>query len=276
MAHDTVPMGEMRKACRSVLQQYLRPLHYTKVTDLALTRLGYPPEHRSGINWARQSEDVREKLGKYDSGRSGFLYTGMPDCLLALRNWYVKRPFFDAFQEPVVIPVNAKMMREGIFEATMRINSMVNKFGKAPEVRNMAVAEGYTKEVPVRHFFKANWPDFYQEPDNNRQWSRPCDHDFRLCVNNHVFHIDVMGPRQRDKSFGLNPGKHPTDWHLLCERNEDTILWLGVVSGEKMSELIVPEVVCSSPVKMIVWLNSFKYGIQYGNFTHLAARNPGR
>jgi hypothetical protein len=276
MAHDTVPMYEMRAACMSVLQQHLVPLRYTAVTDLALTKLGYPPKARDEINWMRQIEDVREKLGKYDNGGNGFLYTGTPDCLLALRDWYVKRPFLDAFEEQVEIPINAEMMVEGIFEATMRIGWMVDKFGKAPETRNMAIAEGYAKEFPMRHFFKTHWPEFYREPENNGQWDRPCDHDFRLLVGARAYRVDVMGPRQRDKSFGLNPGKHPTDMHLLCERDGDTVLWIGTVRGEKLSERIIPEEVAISPVKLIVWLNSLKHQIkwQWRNFECLAKGIP--
>lgn len=94
------------------------------------------------------------------------------------------------------------------------------------------------------------------------RWTRACSHDFKLRVGCQIARFDVMGPRQRDHSFGLNEGKKPTDYHLFADMDGERILWLGYLPGHKMARIVCPERFIS-PIKLIVRLNSCKHGISW-------------
>jgi hypothetical protein len=259
MANDTLPMSEMFSACHEVLQREMRPLRYTELTEMALGDLGLS---KADVCWRRQIEDVREKMllaGQYDS-----FYVGAPHCLGGLRWWFRNGQLRLLHPTPgIVIPGNATWGAAGAHEALRRDPYLKIKSSVPREKIAWARARGFVLEKHVAGWFKENWPDFYLPPENEREWRRGSNHDFKLRVDGRVFKVDVSGPRQ-DGQFG-NPGqgKRRADFHLICEIVGRDVLWKSVFAGGDYGRVIFPDFTGIWPERMAVWLNCKRDGIDY-------------
>ena len=265
MACDVAPMEELFHECFRVLQQEFCPLHYAELTEKALANLSLS---KNDVNWVRQVEDVREKM--LQTGQYGSFYIGKPLCIGGLRCWFEKRQL-SLFKptEGIFIAGNVSAGIEGAFEAVMRSPFMIKKYPSASDERRMfALAQGLVIEQHISKWFQAQYPNFYQHSDNYHQWQRPCDHDFKLCLDNRAFKVDVTGKRLNGKFGNPGKGKKTTDLHLVCEVIDDAVRFISVIPGKHYSGEIFPEKDGIPPERMIVWLNCVKNKLPYLEILH--------
>lgn len=246
---------DLLPACCEVLDEEKRPMHYKSVTEMAIVRLGYKT---NDVNVYRAKEDVREKLPMRKD--LDVAYVGEPHCLLARRSWFskIQPSLFNA--DWIRIPGSLSAGVNGAYEALMRTQTMMNK---RPDLSVSSLyknrATGLVLQEHVVQWFKKNWPDFYREADNFQEWQKPCAHDFKLTVSGKTIKVDVAGV---GASGQYKASKKTTDLHLQCKPFGDDVIWEGVVTGE-MFELATAPVSALSPVNMVVWLNSIKFGVDY-------------
>jgi len=259
MANDVLPMRALFPVCRDVLQARLQPLHYAELTRLALRHLGIP---ETAVNWARQIEDVREKL--LLAGRYASFYVGRPHCLGAARGWFAT-PQYELVNPThgIRIPARVQPAITGAFETALRWPHMQAHFPALPTAHARAAAQGLVLEHYVRAWFQEHWPEFYRAPDNAGRWTQACAHDFKLVVHERVYAIDVCGPG-RNGVYRLG-NKLPVHFHLLCAPLDTDVLWFSVRPGRiytAAGELELPAGGIA-PERMIVWLNCMQAGLPY-------------
>lgn len=116
----------------------------------------------------------------------------------------------------MIISFNQEWYNNAIEEQRERAPFMMTKFAdnaarKAGQLRGLVI------EHHVSGWFKTTYPQYYSEPDNYRQWTKICSHDFKLKINFKVHFIDVTGPK-KDGSFGSYDYKPKAgvDYHILC------------------------------------------------------------
>jgi hypothetical protein len=248
------PMTELFRACNQVLSEALMPLHYERLTELAVERLGY-----QGVNIAMAMEDVREKMleRKAQAEKYEVVYTGRPACLVVKRRWFLASLLH---ADSVVIPGDAYCGYLAAYEVALRAPHMAQKHARAT-LQNIAEGRGrgLTIETHVAEWFRARWPEFYREPDNYGQHRRACGHDFKLFVDGHAMEVDVAGPDRHGGFGGVNkPRAHV---HLLCLIDRPNVVWRAVQIGT-LEDRVVPEAAVS-PEKMVVWLNCRQQDIDY-------------
>ena len=251
-------MRDLFPACVNVLAQELRPIHYADLTRLALAKLGIR-EHQ--VTFRKEIENVREKLLMAE--QYGTFYAGAPTFAGALRHWFVSDAQVSMSLDYIEIPGSAQAGIDGAFDALMRAPYMIvhNRSLENTEMLNKARSGGIVLEKHITRWFKANFPDFYGDPDNAGIWTRPCSHDFTLTVNGRRFLIDVAGPDARGQ-YGRRGRKHPTDLHVICRVAGDCCLFEGVVRGDGFNASIDPLSIFS-PTAFLVWLNCARSGIPY-------------
>lgn len=259
MANDVLPLRDMVDACEAILRETLRPLHYAGLTDMAAQRLGYASNE---WNYKRQIEDVREHI--LQAGRKRMIYFPAPYCMGAIDWW------FDDGQlclihpsSGIVIPGHAEHGADGAFEAVMRHQYMDPKGETRPEPLARRRARGLVLEKHVAGWFRDNWPQFYQPPDNDARWKQPCAHDFKLVVDGRTYLVDVSGPSANGMYGNPGNGKATTGLHLICEITGQDVLWRSVLSGKEYVSNINPDFHGKTPESMAVWLNCYKCGIDY-------------
>lgn len=265
MTRHIISQAELFPICSRLLDEARLPIHYRSLTQQAVARLGY---READLDMFRAAEDVREKM--LGAHRYETFYVGSPLCVGAKRHWF-KSPQLTLLQlDHVVIRGNAQSGATGAFESLMRVNSMIRKHVTSDERRNLGLANGQVIEHHVSDWFKEQWPDFYLEPDNKGQWERPCSHDFKLRIGNQVLEVDVTGPRLRGGLYG-NPGggKKSVDLHLLCRISGKDVVWEGVRTGRLYRQTVTPET-SLSPLRMVVWLNCHKAGLDYSAIAQIA------
>jgi hypothetical protein len=102
-------------------------------------------------------------------------------------------------------------------EQKMRAPHMLTKYGDTP-ARKAGQIRGLVIEHHIGGWFKKNYPECYEEPDNYQQWTKPCPHDFKLKINGKTLYIDVTGPR-KDGTFGSysQKPKQGVDFHIIAK-----------------------------------------------------------
>ena len=92
---------------------------------------------------------------------------------------------------------------------------MMTKFKNTP-ARKAGQIRGLVIEQHVSEWFRQHYSDEFEEPDNYRQWTRYCPHDFKLNVGGKIYPIDVSGPH-RDGTFGSyeKKPKYGVDYHII-------------------------------------------------------------
>jgi hypothetical protein len=252
-------MTELFRKCREVLDQRLIPLHYAELTKLALVECGLT---KRDVNWSRQIEDVREKM--LLAGQHETFYIGAPYCLAGVRWWFQSeqlRMFHPS--TGVFIPGSAQSGADGAFNALMRDPDLkVKTNAPVPRIKR-GRANGFVIEQHVADWFKHYWPKFYIAPDNEGQWKRWCDHDFKLVVDGVAYKVDVSGKRLNGTHGNSGQGKKRIDFHLLCELIDRDVLWSDVRTGATYNKVIISEQGGIWPERLIVWLNCRHNGIDY-------------
>jgi hypothetical protein len=271
MANDTVKMPVFFEACLSVLEEAVVPIHYVRLTELALEKLEVP---KDSVNWQRQIEDLREKLA--DAGRLGCVYTGEPLCLVFLLSWVRREdtPHLFNNEKPVVIEANFPASEEACFEALMRQPYMLTKTSAPLERRNRGLARGMLIEHHVKSYFRTRWLEYYVPPENEGNWRKPCDHDFKLMIGLKLRKVDVAGEHM-DGTFGLSAGKRPTTMHVMARRYGNSLVLEGFKPGTQFAEKDQVEWWDSMAIQPLVcYLNCQKAGIDYSALQAAVSRKP--
>lgn len=251
---DFVPSdSELLPACADVLTERLVPIHYSDLTEMAIRKIGY---QISRINMFRTIEDVRERLPRKRD--LGVFYTSAPACLMAKKSWFPSMQLPLLNPDFVVIPGSATCGYLGAFESLMRDKHMEDHWHGNVMSKNRNRARGLVIEKHVSEWFRLKWPGMYEMPDNNGIWEKSCSHDFKLIVGGKKYLVDVAGLGRN----GYQSNKKSTDIHLLCRIDGDNVVWEGVSSGKRLSEICMPEE-AKSPISMVVWLNCHASGIDY-------------
>ena len=259
MASETLPMDIMSDGCYQVLKRKLIPIHYANLAEIALNDLGLS---KKDGDWQRQIEDVREKM--LLKGRLDTFYTGKPCYLGAIRWWFDDNQLRLAHPtDGIWIAGSASLGMDGAFEALMRDPYMKIKKPVPRERVARARANGLVVEKHVANWFKQNWPEFYLPPDNEYFWETPCDHDFKLRIDQSVFKVDVSNKSLSGKYGNPGQGKRKVDFHLICEVIDKDVLLKAVFTGKNYDTQIYPDVNGVCPERMIVWLNCIQGGLDY-------------
>ncbi len=264
MADDTLPMPTLFRSCREVAEACIAPLHYTELTRLAFERLGVSKDR---VNWSRQIEDVREKL--LVAGQHGFGYVGSPHCLAYLKEWVSQQAMLNPLS-PIRLSANLEASERAVFEGLLR--KFLDKTGARPETIARSRARGLLIQEHVRSWFTAKWPKMVLPPDNEGEWERPCDHDFKLNVNGRVLRVDVAGPRATgDYGRPQGGGKKGTDVHIIASIVDDSVAIHGFVPGRGFADTFTAwdtQPIC----RMAFWLNCAKLQLDYSLFRNSANR----
>lgn len=264
--NDTISDTLLFPACVKVLEAEVTPLHYGDLTHKALQSFNIDMQT---INLNRQKEDVRERL--LLAKRMGTFYTGQYLFLGALKKWFYEENYslFASDNDYIAIgnmPITVAI--DGAFEIVMRSDYMIDKFSRSPEKRYYAMSKGLMIEAAVKHFFRQTYPSMYAEPENAGNYKQPCEHDFRLHISGRRYiHIDVCGTNYKNE-FRCPPQKKPTDFHLLCEIDEERLFLVSVAKGEDFrNDILSNELLFINqtikPIQFICWLNCLKHGIDY-------------
>jgi hypothetical protein len=250
---DAWPMHDFFRVVRDVLTESVSVIHYRDATRMALDRL--PP--LPGLSMKRQIEDVREKM--YKDGQFGLVYLGTPHCAAVFPKWLA--PFTPELlpADQVTVAGNAEAGINAAYEAIMRKDNLIQKVPSAsPEARFTAMARGYVIQHHVSAWFKRKWPQFWEAADNTGEWTRPCNHDFKLRVAGVVFLVDVAGERLRGGYVGPSTGKQPAHLHLCAKIHGDSVIIDGVMTGKDFAEAagkLLPWYKAMNPLRLTFWLN---------------------
>ena len=253
-----ISMKDLFPVCVNILDREKTPIHYLKLTALALER--EMKVFLSNDAFLKNAENVREKL--LCAEQRGTFYTGSPLCMGALRHWF-KTDQLQFTTDWITIQGNAQAGASGAFESLMRSKHMIinNPSLRNTEILNRARSSGLVLEHHISDWFKEKYPSLYQHPENHEKWDRPCNHDFKLLINNRCFLVDVAGPDWHGK-YGKRGRKSKADVHLLCRISGKDCVFEGVVNGDDFTENVLPLTACS-PTAFLVWLNCHKVGIDY-------------
>jgi len=114
------------------------------------------------------------------------------------------------------IEFNQKWYDNALFEQKMRSPHMLTKFANTP-ARKAGQTRGLIIEHHISGWFKENFPEYYEEPDNFQQWTKISSHDFKVIINGKIIYIDVTGPR-KDGTFGSysQKPKQGVDFHIIA------------------------------------------------------------
>lgn len=253
-----ISMKDLFPVCVKVLDREKIPIHYLKLTAMALEREMDVFLPKSAF--MKNAENVREKL--LCAEQRGTFYTGSPLCMGALRHWF-KTDQLQFTTDWITIQGNAQAGAAGAFESLMRSRYMVinNPSLRNTELLNKARSSGLVLEQHVSEWFKWHYPTLYQPPDNYGLWDRPCNHDFKLLIHGQPLQVDVAGPDWNGK-YGKRGRKPKAEVHLLCRIAGKDCVFEGVVGGEDFTENVIP-LTAFSPTAFLVWLNCCKEGIDY-------------
>ncbi len=252
----SVDMRTLFDECCRVLDEELKPVHYAELTDKAVRRLcgRRPPD------FYRLKEDVREKMR---TRRSGVAYVGRPLCVIVKRRWFETSLVCNWDSDGwFTVTGSARCGTDAAFEALLRFPHMLTKTAADKERRAMGCAVGMVREKHVTQWFRDAYPRQWQPPDNEGQWDRPCDHDFKLKMGTRALRIDVAG-RRSDGRFGMPYGgrKPTTDVHLVADIDGDDVVVYGV-KRNLTSEGVLPANVW--PItNFLVWINTCIAGMDW-------------
>lgn len=247
---------DLLPVCSHILEEELRPIHYKDLSIKAVEKMGLSVDD---VVMYRTIEDVREKLPAVK--RYDVVYTGAPHCLMAKKRWFIPTLLH---VDSILIPGHVSSGCNGAFEALMRDSHMLYKYGRTEKTVSKR-ANGLVIERHVADWFASKWPEFYREPDNYKQWQRPCQHDFKLEIDGKVHLVDVASPTEHSYH---SHNKLSTHLHLLCKisPNGQDIIWESVMPGKYFLDGRLPEE-GRSPHNMVVWLNCHKSGVDYTLFS---------
>lgn len=262
MADDVVDIAEIWPACIAELEDRLYPVNYRDLTELALSRLGLT---REAVNWSRQIEDVRERFAKGPKHKREVGYTGPPSYLAFLQSW-VRRDLQHSLlnnEKAVSIVANFPSSEEACFEALMRAPTMLTKTATSRVRRIRGLARGMLIQEHVTEYFRSRWPEYYHPPENDQQWDRWSDHDFKLVMGVKLWKVDVLG-EHLEGGYGLARMKRAVDIHVLAKLAGNRLVIEGFCRGKALQQLQDFNWWDSSPIQpLLVYLNCQKAGIDY-------------
>lgn len=114
------------------------------------------------------------------------------------------------------IEFNKHWYENALYEQRMRAPHMITKYANTP-ARKAGQIRGLLIEHHISGWFKKNYPEYYEDPDNYKQWTKICSHDFKLKLKDKIIYIDVTGPR-KDGTFGsyTSKPKYGVDYHIIA------------------------------------------------------------
>lgn len=260
-------MKPLFKHCIEVLDEACVPIHYRKLTSVALARLrGF----EASSSELKDAENVREKL--LEARSRGTAYAGNPHCLGMLRRWF-KQPRQPDLLNPdrIVIPGSAAAGFSAVFESLKRSPFMMTKTIDS-DARWRALGKGMVIEKTMGRWFQQRWPTLFLPPDNDGKWREPCSHDFKLKVpGRDPVLVDVWG-QAANGEYRAPPGKKPVHLHLQCRGDDqsDDVIWEGVATETLFGAGLLP-VEALSPIRMVVYLNCLRDGVDYRAMQEAAA-----
>jgi hypothetical protein len=276
-----VPMNQLFTEVDKIMECRLRPLHYAVLAELALTDLHLSREQ---VTWFRVKEDVREKMFETNWQKRGYLYLGQEGGCVAIKQAWLppleNRRQLSFIQPTISIPSNESSAARAHLETIKRGRYMTRR---NPFASNAVVFEarktGLTIERHVRDWFAENYPDFFEPPDNEGIWHRPCPYDFALRVGDYVRRVDVFGPssgryeRPRDKTNWGEPHRRP-HLHIGARIEGDFVsmdLLLKTEDFFRDTSNWVSWVAQSLSIKLLVfWLNCLKHKDDYYKIVRIA------
>ena len=268
---NVLPLKQVALACSSILDEQMRPIHYSKLTELVLERCTDNP---SQFNFNRQKEDIREKV--LQSRRLGMIYLPKPNSLAIKLSWM---PFANTtLLEPILLPgivtISARLATE--IRTRTRYMKDKNKPGFAdPEIptidelrhrenwrklRVRALWRGLVTENHFREWYKKDWLNFYLDPPNIGRPRDYCHHDFSIIgITSKPITVDIECANEKGQ-FGTKYKKVKADLFFQCSLDRNKRLWWhrsvprnnykidGIGNGQ-------------SPARVCFVLNCRKYGI---------------
>ncbi len=267
--------ADLFDACGKVLDDLMVPVHHRECVRLAYEYLGIDPET---VNWERQVEDFRETIADTEKrGKAGFGYVGEPHFTAHRPSWFPNHLQAEMNFDAVDIILTEAEWRASRLEAGQRSRWM-RKHGRDPITVYENARDGYLREFAILTWFKWQWPDRVLDPDNKGQWHLPCDHDFKLKIDDELtLLVDVA----LDTGGGVVVKKEPVDLHILTKFDDDEnptkCWWTGVQTGVQFASG-APAAVARSPRRLVVWLNMLDKAMDYSAYLDRVAEGykPGR
>ena len=205
---DEQTLEGVRAACKILLKQQMKPMHYAELTRRALQIVNLSFDDIGFRKWA---DELREKV--FTAGLDGFVYVGKPHHLVVLSSWFETDWLFNTDVDAIRIDVTSELATEAAREAALRVPHMVNKFNDSPEAQAERVARGLLIEKAVSGWFRSTFPTLWRPPDNDGDYKCWCGHDFKLKLRNQTWLCDVAGSH-RDGLYGVANGGKPNGAHI--------------------------------------------------------------
>lgn len=260
MVSKVLPMTNLFRRCREIMERELRPMKYQTLTEMAVASFG---KSRRDVDWNDQIEDVREKL--LLAGQYGFGYIGKPYAFAYLIEWLPTPTLFN-HTKPTTIDANLEAGKQAVFEGLMRSPYLIHKTSAPLEVARLSGANGLLMEAHVKQWFQRRYPSLYRPPDNDHKWTQPCFHDFKLQCGQRLYMVDVAGPL-RTGLYGLpeGGGKKPAEIEVLVGIEGNKVVIKGFVAGAEFDHRFT-EFESHPFGRLAFYLSCFEYGIPYEVF----------
>lgn len=246
----------LAEAAARILAAELRPVRYQLLANMALQDIGHVCETKERL-------DIQEQLSLWArKGKQGLVYLrhpSLPDLHhVGLVAWFDPSPFplFPDMEKELrlageanVIDLTADNWSSAWYELEQRTPFMQNKFGKEAEKLAVDRLLSLTAEEAIKEACKRLWPRLYYDADNYRQYSKPCEHDFKLLRTRRTgkkafLHVDVCTPNKNSGQWGpVRSGmKLGTDAHLCARviREDDgrptKVEFCGFLGGREFAD----------------------------------------
>lgn len=231
----SIPTSELVPVCAQILREKMRPIHYRDLAEEAASRI----VQNDKFIGSDIAEDLRGKGRGFPGKKAGMFYTGKPYCMIALREWF-EPTISPIYPQPVQITFDASL--KAATETALRIGYMLNKYNVSETARAYMVARGLLIEQHVRNWFGNVWPYEVTPPDNENDYRKPCDHDFKLTygMQQKIYKVDVCGPNSMTRQYGKPPKKSPVDFHVCAREESGHVMIDGFVTKANYIEQVKP------------------------------------
>lgn len=264
MRNDVISTDLLRSTCYEILNEKIRPIHYSRLTDMVVDRLDF-----RNANTFKIKEDLRERILQY--GNNGIAYTGKPYYMAYLKRWVYKDQL-TLNTETIEIPLSVTESTKGACEAIFRFKYMKNKYKNgyfSIDTASYKDVEFRVKrliiEQNVSYYFKERWPKFWMEPSNYNNYKMPASDDFRMKINRRVYNIDVCTPGKNDMT-GKVLQKNPAHLHIIVKPYKYNIEIQGFITGKEFKSKYWKTGETKPINQLIFWFNCMEYEIPYNEF----------
>lgn len=216
----------------SLLEKKLRPIHYKEAFNESKVWIHSSDAYSDKTDPA---EKFRQRYAEHDHSDISFIVGGF----LALSRWFPTRHQMQLFAPDKTVDVegNCVISFDAGYETAKREPYMLNKFGKGSQSWYERRRYGMLVEYHITNYFRNHYPQYFVEPSNKSDYTRPSKDDFILQTEWNRIVVDVKSVSEydsnRNDTFVVTD---PNDIGVyiigdFCERTNKTTM-RGMTTGD--------------------------------------------